>query len=260
VAINPPDPPFQTAEEYVYQQLRREILAGEVVGGSPLNQDDIATRLRVSRTPVRQAFLRLGSEGLITNRPNRGSIVTSLSAQDILELFEIRAVLEGFAASLAARTLDKRARKTLETRAAALETTQASSKRWVDLHEEFHHLVTVLAERPRLAENVHAVRQRVVPYLRLYLTANRGTEIRGHEHLALVGMITAGDADRAERAMREHVMSAGRAVVEFVRTQELSVREVASKQAAGGTAVTEGPLPRGPQSSVSKDTMRNRTR
>ena len=216
--------PFQTAEGYVYQQLRREILAGDISGGTPLNQDEIAARLRVSRTPVRQALLRLGSEGLITNRPNRGSIVTSLSSQDILELFEIRSVLEGFAASLAVRNPDRRALKALESRASTLEASQTNSRRWLDLHDEFHHLICALADRPRLVDQVHGLRQRVLPYLRLYLSANKGTEIRGHEHQALFKVLAAGKPARAEQAMREHVMSAGKAVVEFVRSQEQSVR------------------------------------
>lgn len=223
--------PFQTAEEYVYQQLRREILAGDIRGGTPLNQDEIAARLRVSRTPVRQAFLRLGSDGLITNRPNRGSVVTSLTAHDILQLFEIRAVLEGFAASLAVRNLDKRARKQLESRVAVLESSQATSKRWVDLHDEFHELLCTLAGRPLLTESVHTVRQRVVPYLRLYLSANKGAEIRGYEHLTLLDAIATGDPGVADRAMREHVMSAGNAVVEFVRSQEQSMRNGAAQPA-----------------------------
>lgn len=223
--------PFQTAEEYVYQQLRREILAGDIAGGTPLNQDEIAARLRVSRTPVRQAFLRLGSDGLITNRPNRGSVVTSLTAQDILQLFEIRAVLEGFAASLAARNLDKRSLKQLESRVAVLESSQATSKRWVNLHDEFHQVVCTLAGRPLLTETVHTVRQRAVPYLRLYLSANKGTEIRGYEHQTLLDVIANGDPEAADRAMREHVMSAGNAVVEFVRSQEQSMRNGAAQPA-----------------------------
>lgn len=224
--------PFQTAEEYVYQQLRRQILAGDIAGGTPLNQDEIAARLRVSRTPVRQAFLRLGSDGLITNRPNRHSVVTSLTAHDILQLFEIRAVLEGFAASLATRNLDKRTLKQLESRVAVLESSQATtSRRWVNLHDEFHQVLCTLAGRPLLTESVHAVRQRVVPYLRLYLTANKGAEIRGYEHQTLLDVIATGDPDAADRAMREHVMSAGNAVVEFVRTQEQSMRKGAAQPA-----------------------------
>lgn len=223
--------PFQTAEEYVYQELRRQILAGDIAGGTPLNQDEIAARLRVSRTPVRQAFLRLGSDGLITNRPNRGSVVTSLTARDILQLFEIRAVLEGFAASLAARNLDKRTLKQLESRVAVLESSEATSRRWVNLHDEFHQLLCTLAGRPLLTDSVHAVRQRVVPYLRLYLTANKGTEILGYEHQTLLEVIATGEPEAADRAMREHVMSVGNAVVEFVRSQEQNLRNAAAQPA-----------------------------
>lgn len=211
--------PFQTAEEYVYRRLRRSILSGEIRGGTHLNQDDVANSLRVSRTPVRQAFLRLGSEGLITNRPNRGSIVTSLSPEDIFELFEIRAVLEGFAASLAVQNIDKQAMKAIETRASALEVVETNSKRWLDQHDEFHNLICELSRRPRLTEKVKRLRQLVVPYLRLYLSANNEAEICGHEHGALVEVMRSGTPRAAEKAMREHVLSSAKGVVDFVRSQ-----------------------------------------
>jgi len=214
-------PPFETAEQYVYQQIRQEILSGDLPGGTPLNQDEVATRLRVSRTPVRQAFLRLGSDGFITNRPNYGSTVTSLGAQDILELFEIRSVLEGFAASLAVRKVDDRLCRVLRARAETLEQSHASPKRWLDMHNEFHDTLCVLADRPRLQKQVHSLRQRVVPYLRLYLSANKGAEIRGHEHLAIIDVLASRDPAAAEQAMRAHVMSAAKGVVEFVANQEI---------------------------------------
>ena len=225
-------PSFETAEHYAYQQIRGEILSGELPGGASLNQDEIAKRLNVSRTPIRQAFLRLGSEGLITNRPHHGSVVTSLSAHDIFELFEIRSLLEGYAVSLAVSKLDARSRNTLKTRAAALEKSETSSKHWLDLHNEFHNFLCSLADRPRLVEQVSSLRQRVIPYLRLYLSANKGTEIRGHEHQTILSVIESGDPVAAEQAMRAHVMSAARGVVEFVSNQE----QAAATGKSGGSA------------------------
>lgn len=220
------DAPFQTAEEYVFQRLRREILGGEIRGGAHLNQDDVASRLRVSRTPVRQAFLRLKSEGLITIRPNKGAVVTSLSPEDILELFEIRAVLEAYAASMAVQRIDERTLNAVSARANALPKHQSSPKRWVEHHDQFHDYLCELAGRPRLTEKVRRLRQQVTPYLLLYLSANKGAEIAGHEHTNLVKVMGSGDSALAERVVRDHIMSSGRGVVDFVRLQEKRATEL----------------------------------
>ena len=82
-------PAFQTAEEYAYQSLRGLILTGKLLGGTRLNQDELARRLNISRTPIRQAVLRLENEGLVVNRPNRGAVVTTLGPDAMLELFEM---------------------------------------------------------------------------------------------------------------------------------------------------------------------------
>jgi DNA-binding GntR family transcriptional regulator len=212
-------PPFKNAAEYAYEELRKRILSGEIAGGVKLNQIELASDLRVSRTPVRQAFLRLASEGLVTNRPNHGSVVTSLGSEEILELFEMRSVLEGFAASLAVRHLDSRSAGALERCIATLDAARSAPERWIGRHNGFHDLVCSLAKRPQLAADVHRLRQRVVPYLRLYLCANSGAEIPGFEHRALFDVLLSGNPEKAERIMREHVMTAALGVVEFVRTQ-----------------------------------------
>jgi DNA-binding GntR family transcriptional regulator len=218
--IDAAPPRYQTAEQYVYEHMRRQILSGAIPGGTHLNQDEIAARLDVSRTPVRQAFLHLGSDGLVTNRPNRGSVVTSLSPDEILELFEIRAVLEGFAVSLALPRLDARAQKSIKARVDALDAAQADASRWIELHDELHHFLCELSGRPRLVEQVRQLRQRVVPYLRLYLSADKDAEIIGYEHRVLADLLgRKTNAAAVEKTVREHVMSSAQGVVDFVRSQ-----------------------------------------
>src|SRR5579871_541757 len=92
---------FTTAEEFAHERLRELILTGELAGGTRLQQAELAARLGISRMPVRQAILRLESEGLVIQRPNRGAFVTLLGPEGILELFEMRSVLEGLALRLA---------------------------------------------------------------------------------------------------------------------------------------------------------------
>ena len=213
-------PGFQTAEEYAYQSMRGLILAGKLPGGTRLNQDDLARRLNVSRTPIRQAVLRLENEGLVINRPNRGATVTTLGPAAMLELFEMRSVLEGLALSLALPNIDRRALEEIEKRLETLERAQASITRWIQLHDEFHALLFRYAGRPRLCAHVRRLRQSVAPYLRLYLSTKKIAEMPGNEHRSLIDAIRAGDPAGAERKMREHVMSAAHGVVEFVRGQD----------------------------------------
>jgi len=213
-------PRFQTAEEYAYRNLRGLILTGQLPGGTRLNQDEMARRLQISRMPVRQAVLRLESEGLVVNRPNRGAVVTTLGPAAMLELFEMRSVLEGVALSLALPNIDGRGLEKIERRLDALERAQSNITRWIRLHDEFHGLLCHYARRPRLSAYVRRLRQSVAPYLRLYLSTEKMAEMPGFEHRGLIDAIRLGDPVAAERMMREHVMSAGHGVVEFVRMQD----------------------------------------
>ena len=210
-------PRFQTAEEHAYHYLRDLILAGRLPGGTRLNQDEMAKRLQVSRMPVRQAVLRLQSEGLVVSRPNRGAVVTSLGPVAMLELFEMRSVLEGLAFSLAIPNIDAEGRKELERRVNALERVHQDAKRWIRLHDEFHTMLCQYAGRPALSAQIRKLHQSITPYLRLYLSTDKAWEMPGFEHHELLEAIARGDCAAGERMMRNHVMSAAHGVVEFVR-------------------------------------------
>jgi len=213
-------PAFQTAEEYAYRSLRGLILAGKLQGGVKLNQDDLARRLNVSRTPIRQAVLRLENEGLVVNRPNRGATVTTLGPDGMLELFEMRSVLEGLAFALAVPNIDAKAVDEMQRRLDTLERSHTNITRWVQLHDDFHGLMFQHARRPRLSAQLSRLRQSVAPYLRLYLTTKKIAEMPGNEHRTLIEAIKVGDAVAAERMMREHVMYAAHELVEFIRAQD----------------------------------------
>ena len=210
-------PRFQTAEEHAYHYLRDLILAGRLPGGTRLNQDEMAKRLQMSRMPVRQAVLRLQSEGLVVNRPNRGAVVTTLGPVAMLELFEMRSVLEGLAFSLAIPNIDAEGRKEIARRLNALEHVHQNANQWIRLHDEFHTMLCQYARRPALSAQIHKLFQSITPYLRLYLSTDKAWEMPGFEHRELLDAIAKGDPSAGERMMREHVMSAAHGVVEFVR-------------------------------------------
>ena len=89
--------------EYAYNAIRNEILAGKIGPAGRLVQDELAQRLGISRTPVREAIVRLEHEGLVTLIPRRGAVVNRLNPQDILDIYEVREELECLAVRLTAR-------------------------------------------------------------------------------------------------------------------------------------------------------------
>src|SRR5277367_3122292 len=96
-----------SAQQQAYLYLREQIQAGRLKGGMRVKPEDIASEIGTSRMPVREAIRQLDTEGLLTIRPNRGAIVTILSPENLSELFEMRAVLEGLCARRAAATFDE---------------------------------------------------------------------------------------------------------------------------------------------------------
>src|SRR2546428_4896350 len=181
---------FQTAEQYVYAYLRSRILSGKLRGGARLNQETIARELQVSRMPVREAIKRLDSEGLVVNRPNRGTVVTALGPDAILELFEMRSVLEGLAVSLAIPFFDAGVMDGIEGRLTRLERAQGNLTTWMQRHDELHHHICRLSRRARLVAAVQNLRQTVAPYIRLHISAyTQQLEMPGFEHRTLVSAI-----------------------------------------------------------------------
>lgn len=216
--------PVRTAGEHVYEHLREAILSGRLRGGMRIDQGRVAQQLGVSRMPVREAIRRLDSEGFVTSRANRGAVVTALGPDEMLELFEMRSVLEALAVSVALPRIDHRAFADLEEQVRRMERAETRIGAWVELHDAFHDMICRLADRPRLAVLVRNLRQAAAPYLRLYLSAYRHAEMPGFEHKTLLAAIRSGDPTAAAEAMRTHVLSAASGVVEFVRKSEVSGR------------------------------------
>jgi DNA-binding GntR family transcriptional regulator len=160
---------------------------------------------------------QLASEGLVTIRPNRGAVVTQLSPDDVLEIFEMRSVLEGLAARVARPKLDAEAFEDLERLLERMDRYRHSPDQWIRVHNEFHDFICQRSERKRLAEQTLVMRRSVEVYYRVFIGAYHAVEIPGSEHADLLRMIRDGNAETAERAVREHIVSAAREIVGFLK-------------------------------------------
>ncbi len=188
----------------VADALRELIIANEYPQGRQLRQDEVARRLGVSHIPVREAFQLLEAEGLITNVPYKGAIVTRLSAEEIQEYFDIRATLE---VDLLRRALGKispeaiaRARKIVEK----MDT--APPARWGEHNWSLHEELYAAAQRPVTLEMVRRIHDNLDRYVRIQLALAEKNRRRAHqEHIKLIDLCAKRERAKALRLLAAHI-------------------------------------------------------
>lgn len=202
------DSRYATAEEEAYQYILQRIRCGTYGPGDRLKPEEIAAATDMSRMPVREAFRRLATEGLLVLRPNRGAVVITLTLDDLREIFEMRAVLEGLAVRHAVDHFDAGARDDLEHLLNRMEYAhQAEAGDWLAAHRNFHDYVCALSKRQRLIRQISSLQTALEPYLRLWLihTDQPLSASVDSEHREIVDAIASSDPARAERTMQAHI-------------------------------------------------------
>jgi len=198
-----------TATGEAYRYILNQIRGGHYQPGDRLRAEEIASVLEMSRMPVREAFSRLAAEGLLTIRPNRGVIVSVLTREDVEEIFEMRAVLEGLAARLAVPNVNDRALARLDYLLRAMDEAaeERNSQEWMSQHREFHEYICSLSGRPRLVREIVCLHTAVEPYLRLWMVHTEGPIRVRHEHEAVIEALRNGKPEQAEAVMKEHILT-----------------------------------------------------
>jgi len=215
-----------TAQQEVYLFLREQIFSGELKAGTRLNPADIASALGVSRMPVREAFRQLDSEGFIRIRPNRGAVVMILTPEDVEEIFLIRTALEVLALRLAMPRFGATGIAEVDSLRQHMDLAHDDPKLWVKRHDQFHDTICSYSGRPRLTAEIKRFRTLIHPYMMQYhLEVHRTPEMAGHEHTTIVVAIKSGNIALAELSMREHIMSAAQAVIQFLGNEKQKARQ-----------------------------------
>lgn len=190
----------------VYWQLRREIVRGELRPNQPLAEVDIAERLNVSRTPVRESMQRLAADGLVISRRRRW-LVYEHSKQEIEEIYEVRLALEGYAARLASQRISD---AQIEELARLREPVAADGRlaTRIEHNENFHNQLVTIAGNKRLASTLAHNRSFAFNRQVASLYTPDDLAVSGTQHTRLVEAVLARDGDAAERTAREHIQSA----------------------------------------------------
>jgi DNA-binding GntR family transcriptional regulator len=208
-----------TIQQAVADAVRTRVISGQLPAGTRIDQDALAAEFSVSRMPVREALRQLGAEGFVTIVPHRGAIVTALSPAEVEEIYEIRAALEGVAARHASHALTADDLDRLRKVLAAMRN-EKQIDTWVALNAEFHNAINQASMRPRLLELIQRFREQSQPYIRLYVQRLHKSAQARKEHRAILEALADRDADRAEAAVRSHLVGTGRAVAAFARAAD----------------------------------------
>ena len=199
-------------------QLEQDIVTGILRPGERLDEQSLAGRFGVSRTPIREALMQLASAGLVVLQPRRGAFVTTLSLKEIIERFEVMAALEGACGALAARRIGDQERPALVEAhdACAREASRADADAYYYANEHFHHLIYAACHNAFLVEQARQLHDRLKPYRRLQLRARSRVASSLAEHQAIVDAILAGEGEKAERLLKDHVLIQGERLADFI--------------------------------------------
>lgn len=213
-----------TLRDRAYRELKQAILSGEFASGTVFTQRQLAARLGVSRTPVRDCVLRLEQEGLLKLLHGGMATVSTVPLEDIKRTYEVRALLEGFAARQAAGRIDQMQLRQLEE---LVELQEAMTKRALSpketqneffrLDNEFHSVIVESAHNPILASIVFGL-MTLTEFQSMQaksLSVPGRLERSVSEHREILGLLSGEKSAASDKAMRAHLEGFCRDVIEY---------------------------------------------
>ena len=219
--------------------IRDAIIDGRLKPGQRLKEEELARQFGISRTPIREALLILQTEGAVVAARNRGVMVRSYDASELEDLYDLRGVLEGYAVARAATRITADELKQLEenTRLFRAAKVDKNLPEVMSLNANFHNLILLAARSERLQEALRTAVQLPLVYQAFAWYSDTEKAVSDHYHGRIVAALAAGDAQRAELIMREHVFEARDLLVARVRARELE-----AEQRGGDAPVLVAPI------------------
>ena len=197
-------------DKLAYEKIKEAILTFQFLPNDALVEGELASQLGISKTPVRDALMRLEKEGLVTRVPYKGTYVSDINNQDMANIFHIRIVLEGLAIQLATDLLTEEDFQKMEKLIAEhAEALKKGDVRGVSrINTEFHNIIVNRCSNPRLQQMLHNLDDHLKRYRLLSISQGMRTEKSVPEHQAILDALRAHDSRRAEEAMQNHLTSA----------------------------------------------------
>ena len=208
--------------DVVFNTLRDAILTGKLVPGERLMENQLAEKLGVSRTPVREALRMLELENLVELVPRKGAQVLDMSEKDITNILEVRSALEGLATSLACKKMTKEDLQQLKSMEVDFEKAVADNdvEHFVDIDEDFHDLIFAATENDKLISIFRNLRIQLYRY-RMAQAQNNETSmstIVAH-HRSIIRAIENHDAEEGASIAQGHIKYQTESILRFVRSK-----------------------------------------
>ncbi|MBV7505449.1 GntR family transcriptional regulator [Bacillus sp. sid0103] len=214
--------------EHAYNYLKEMILEGELKAGDRLIERELAGKLGISRTPIREALFRLESQGFVKTVPRKGVVVSNISENEVIEVFTILASLEVLAVKLAAGRMDKETQLELDQKIEELmELKDQAEENFNFEHIQMNRLINKASKSPKLFEILSGL----IDYI--HMAANMGYETPGRreeslkEHIDIMKALRDKEAEMAEYLMRIHIENSKKAYITYIKNlkQKLSKKE-----------------------------------
>ncbi|MBC7959909.1 MAG: GntR family transcriptional regulator [Vallitaleaceae bacterium] len=204
--------------DVVFNTLREAILRGQLVPGERLMEKQLAERMGVSRTPIREAIRKLELEGLVMMVPRKGAEVAKITPKDIKDVLEVRAALEALAVKVACEKMDEIGLAKLTKVKEEFE--RAAKDKAVDTliqkDIEFHDAIFAATGNEKLIHIVNNLREQIYRFRVKYISQMESYEGLVKEHEEIVESIKSGDRQRAEEITVRHIENQERAVIDML--------------------------------------------
>ncbi len=205
-----------SAQRLAYLHIRDAIVGGYLPAGAKIRPEAIAERLSVSRMPVRDAIYQLDAEGFVQLVANRGAFVRAYSGEEIIDLSEMRALLEGLAGRLAVEWITDQELSKLEYLLDRSRRCETDYRKFLVRHDEFHLYLYELSGRTHLVSEIAWLRLLLRPYLLAYCFGNAEQEMLGFEHDLILDELRRRDPAGVDRIIRAHVIRNAKNIAAFV--------------------------------------------
>jgi DNA-binding GntR family transcriptional regulator len=200
--------------------LTDQIASGELSAGAALDEQQLADRFGVSRTPVREALHQLAVSGLVEMRPRRGVVVARMTAERIMDMFETMAEIEALCVRIATHRMTplERSRLTELHEAGRRAADDGDMDGYDGINHAFHEAIYQATHNAFLAEQASALRVRMNAFRRTQLRQEGRMSRSTDEHHAILEAVAEGDGELASRRMRAHMLSAATALRRFIES------------------------------------------
>ncbi|KUO74339.1 MAG: GntR family transcriptional regulator [Clostridia bacterium BRH_c25] len=209
---------YKPLREVVFESVRGAIISGVLKPGERLMEVQLAEKLGVSRTPIREAIRKLELEGLVIMLPRKGAYVADLSIKDITDVLEIRAALEGLASGLAALRMTEV--EIEELKLTALHFSQAIEAddfdEIVQMDIEFHDRIFKATRNEKLLQITNNLREQVQRFRIMYINKSNKSKELAKEHFEIAEAISGRDMDMAAEIAKKHIENAEKYMMKMV--------------------------------------------